>query len=126
MESDWRDDATPCYYCGRPASAVDHVIPKAVLRSIGDDKESLQKTTNHRVLTVPTCRECNTLLGATTQSTLKGRKAYLKERIRRRYKQVLKTPYWNEEDIGELGPTLRQAVRGAINMKKEILARLRW
>jgi len=130
------DEDYTCYYCGIFASGIDHVIPRAILRSFGIsysrgcagdyDPETLRTIVGERTLTVPCCRECNTLLGSSFQKTLGERKAYLKMRLKRRYKKLIKMPNWKEEEILELGPTLRQNVRASLEAKKLILARIRW
>ena len=84
-------DLTPCYYCGLPATSKDHAVPRALLRALADDPDALRHIMWNRRETVPCCRECNCLLGASVQNTLEERKAFLKERLRRRYAVLVNT-----------------------------------
>lgn len=119
-----RNPDRTCYYCGLPASCVDHVIPRAVLKSLSDVSETLGRTVSGRTLTVPSCRECNQLLGDSFQETLAERKNVLKTKLRKRYEKLLVMPHWEEEELSELGHTLQIAVRESIHNKEITKLRL--
>ena len=120
------EEYEPCYYCGLPGDQIEHVIPRVVLRSLNDFPELKARFTRGRKLIVPACRECNTLLGASLQKTLQERKAYLKERLRRRYKRLLAMPVWEEYELEEMGPHLRQNIEANIKKAELIRERLAW
>ena len=116
-----------CYYCGLPASAEDHVIPKIVLKSYqAVGMGMLDAIRGKRVLLVPACRECNSLLGASVQRTLTERKQELKARLKKKYKKLLKMPTWKETELKELSYTLRKTVEVALQEKELIKNRLSW
>ena len=117
-----------CYYCGMPASTKDHVIPKAILKTfdIQFNSESLHQYIKNRTLLVPSCRECNNLLGATIQESLTARKAYLKKKLKQRYKKVLKMPKWTEEELNQMGKNLRSSIIASMNEKELIKKRIAW
>jgi len=116
-----------CYYCGILTSGIDHVIPKAILQYFDNtDISKLQPIIKNRILTIPCCTECNHLLGANYQRTLKERKLFLKQKLRKRYKKILNLPNWNENEIKELKSHLQQFVRKGIEEKRIIKERLKW
>jgi len=119
-------DLTPCYYCGLPATSKDHAVPRALLRALADDPDALRHIMWNRRETVPCCRECNCLLGVSVQNTLEERKAFLKERLRRRYTRFLSIPDWSEEELFEMSGRLRRYVVSGLKKKAVALARLRW
>lgn len=114
-----------CYYCGMPAESTDHVIPLSVLRNIrGLPMEQVAEITRNRILTVESCHECNHLLGATVQESLRDRKKYLKERLKKRYAKILIVPDWTEEELMGLGPHLRATVLSGIAHRNRVRIRL--
>lgn len=110
-----------CYYCGLPADVIDHVIPKIVLKSHDAVGHDIRK---NRTLTVPACRECNSLLSASVQKTLQERKRELKIRLKRKYKKLLIMPEWNEEELSELSPRLRQYIEASQKHKQLVKLRI--
>jgi len=120
---------TPCYYCGVPADTIDHVIPRHILESLAtlaDPEVSAYYNRKHKVKTFPACRECNSLIGAKYFGTLAERKDYLKERLRRHYRNVLGTGEWSDRDLGELEYNLQGYIVGSIHAKELLLRRLAW
>lgn len=116
------DDET-CYYCGMSANAYDHVIPRSVLRMLDETDIEIPK---NRIKRVPCCHECNCLLGASYQETIAERKKYLKLRLKNKYRALLKIPQWSEEEINELGYTLRQDLLCSLKKKEMLILRLKW
>lgn len=119
----------PCYYCGRPADSVDHVIPQVLIRQLeilGDTETWQQLYKRHKVKVVPSCKDCNHVLGPKYFSTLAERKAYVKKRLRQRKRNILQTPDWSDGELKELGPELRGYVEHVIALREETKLRLRW
>ena len=117
----------PCYYCGRQATQVDHVIPQSMLRQLAMSTEPItMEIIKHRALTVHSCGECNTLLSNIYLESLQAKKKYLKTKLRKRYKKVLEMPRWDQDEVEELGYNLRTFVQGSIDQKELVLERLRW
>lgn len=73
---------------------------------------------------VPCCKECNCFLGARLYPTLRERKQALKDSLRRHYKRILKMPEWKEEDLAELGYSLRSMIENNLKIKASVLIRL--
>ena len=107
-----------CFYCGKPAEEIDHVIPKKHLKNIKIDKR--------RILLIQSCSECNRLLHDSYQNSLEERKQELKNRLKRKYKKFLEMPNWTQEEINELGPVLKQNILIAQEYKKITNERLKW
>ena len=74
--------------------------------------------------TVPSCRECNSILGNRLFQSIGDRAAYLVGRLESRYKKLLSTPSWTEDELAELGRTLRVDVEGALSEKKAVQNRI--
>jgi hypothetical protein len=110
-----------CYYCGVPADSIDHVTPKTIANRIAEVE--IEPT---RIFTVPSCRECNVLLGPKWYPTLTARKLALKDLLRKRYRKLLDCPDWHEDEILKLGPTLESHIRKQVKLKIFIRDRIRW
>jgi hypothetical protein len=106
-----------CFYCGEPADSIDHTYPVSSLTNLLNSGLELPG----RMYIVPACRECNSFLGKEIFATLASRKAYIRKRLRKRYKKYLNQPLWTEEEIDELGDSLR----GLVNYATYEAARIR-
>ncbi len=105
-----------CAYCGDMAQAWDHVFPHCA------DAAGYKRQWNRGVL--PCCHDCNSRLSSSIFETLTDRLAHLAGLVRRKYKKLLSGPEWTDEDIEEMGPGLRSAMRTARLQRKLVEARL--
>src|SRR5262245_2617575 len=115
-----------CTYCGETATALDHVIPRIYAEmtySINSDRGLLLKNFGKKV---PACTECNSLLGAAPLLSVSARRAEVHRRLRVKYKNLLASPTWTDEEIEMLGPTLRSHVASCQEKRARIVARLHW
>lgn len=108
--------AETCIYCGEIASHMDHLIPEPWTGP----------TLRHHVLTVPSCRECNCLLGDTLTSSITERRAVAHTRLRRRNRKWLAVQPRTEKELREYGRTLRTSIRGGMRIRAEVERRLAW
>ncbi len=118
-----------CYYCGMPANGIDHVVPQSLLevaKRMLDVDSYLELTGRGRRLEVPACQQCNSILGNKYDQNLAMRKARAKERLKTKLRNDLGIPDWDEDEIQELGPTLRQVVLEGMVRKWVAQFRLRW
>ena len=117
-----------CYYCGQPASTIDHVIPKSILKQLTtlEDAEITHAILRKRALKVSACRECNCLLSDSLQDSLTDRKQYLKQKLRKRYAKLLGIPKWEDEEMENLGYNLSSYIKMSIKKKRLIRFRLDW
>ncbi len=120
---------TPCYYCGLPADAIDHTIPQGLLKIMelldDDVSEALLKELPW-LTQVPSCGQCNSVLGSRIFPTMRERKEAVKSYLRKRYARILKTPLWTEEEIDDLGYNLKRMVQNRQNLKQVVAQRIRW
>lgn len=89
-----------CIYCGMPEECWDHALPYS---------QRHRKEARKRLL-VPSCSECNSLLGNSLQETLGDRVAYCKTKLQAKYSSLLQSPRWTSEELSELGEVLRREV----------------
>lgn len=110
-----------CTYCGAwDGDQLDHVVPVSYNHNIS--RKSTNKVSYRN--TVPCCRECNSLLGARLYFTIPSRAAYLLGTYERRYKKLLSQPDWSDEEIEELGPSMRTSITQSMKDKKEVRRQL--
>ena len=108
-----------CTYCGSPCDTRDHVIP--VSSEYISRKNAKTNTSN----TVPSCRECNTMLGSLLFLTIGERASYLYTLYKTRFKKFLLMPDWSLEDLNELKGRLNQSVRNSLKKKERVKERIK-
>lgn len=114
-----------CTYCGMICDTVDHVIPQKVIRMIAESGLDItDKLMRNRILKVPACRECNSLLSSNFFDTLADKKRYLKHKLRKRYKKILEIPPWNKTELDEMGPGMRGYIYQNLTLQKLIKMRI--
>tara|TARA_B100000902_G_scaffold305505_1_gene293967 strand:- start:308 stop:745 length:438 start_codon:yes stop_codon:yes gene_type:complete len=107
---------TNCIYCSEASSDRHHY------------KESVANSGRKRAYaakrdTLPTCRECNRLLGSANPSFIDC--CYiLYDKVSHKHKNTLNIPEWDREDLDELSKTLRRKVLGGLRKKKFHMKRL--
>ena len=79
-----------------------------------------------RRFTVAACRECNSALGDRVYQTLADRKREAQAHLRRKYRKLLQMPGWTEEELTDVGPSLRSSIGEALKRRDEIRERCRW
>ena len=99
-------DCDRCYYCGLPADTIDHVPPRAYRNFILQQPELAKR---YKFVEVRACLECNSTLGAKALWNLTERKEYIKKYLKRRYGKE-RWVDWDEEELEELGYSLRTKV----------------
>jgi len=114
----------PCYYCGLIADIIDHTVPQSLLKRMFEYENELPP--GIKTMTVRACTECNSTLGGKIFNNLTDRMNYIKKRLREKNKRLLSMPFWNENELAELGPNLRRSVEASLAQKRVIQYRLRW
>lgn len=107
-----------CYYCGHPATCEDHAIPHSLLARVDVTRNG------YGVDTLPSCTECNTLLGSKVFDTLAERKGYLSKQLRKRHKRDLVAPQWSDSELAELAYNLRERALATRFFHSDIVRRL--
>lgn len=118
----------PCKYCGMPADTVDHVVPQSLAEKarLSGNPDWASDIVRARIQTVSCCHDCNNALGDRVFPTVQDRKLAIKRRLRRKFKRLLDSPNWTEEELAELDEHLRGFVLRRQRLKIEIRERLRW
>jgi hypothetical protein len=112
-----------------PASTKDHVVPLSLLAKIDGLSDAVRDEILGKLpplITVYSCRQCNTVLGNRFFRTINGRREAVKDYLREKYARVLKQPDWREDEIEELGYNLQDFVRRRKELKKVVQERLKW
>ena len=112
-----------CFYCGEPGDTIDHVPSLYQAYCVGLDEIERQ---NIQLYLIPSCRECNSLLGARPTTDPVDRRDDLKKLLQKRYKKFLNLPDWGIEELEELGPVMRKEVEDSMTIKTHIQRRLSW
>lgn len=83
-----------CFCCGCIATEPDHVPP------ISRYHDYIAVYDKHPALIVPSCRECNTILGSTIQDTIYTRADHIKRKLIKKAGKYLRLgELWEDEDI---------------------------
>lgn len=100
-----------CFYCGDTSSITrDHVIPISTVGARNYDARDV----------VPCCSECNSLLGNKSITTVEDRASYLAERLAKRYKSVLASEAFSEDELEGLGANLKSLISANMNYKSYV------
>ncbi len=112
---------TPCIYCGIPCDSIDHVPPRYMRAQLS----SLDLIAMHEQ-EVPSCRDCNAVLGRRPLITITERRKYVKESLKRRYAKYLRIPDWPDSKLAELGDSLRKMIQRNLAIRDDIRMRIAW
>jgi len=107
-----------CIYCDSDSSLIkEHVIPASFFgyRCTDTDKQWI----------VTACETCNILAGSFTCFSIPEKAAYLVKRYKQKYRKLLATSYWSEEELNELDYTLRMSIIGALEAKSILGIKIR-
>ena len=105
-----------CVYCGDIEYSRDHLVPTA-LTGIGF---------RNQVLTVPSCVECNSFIGASLDYSIDGRRGIAHRGIAKKYKSVLARHEYSPEEIDEFEGMLKRSIVSGLEEKRHIESRLAW
>ena len=114
---------TDCVYCGEVATGRDHFLPvsaSVLLRALSIDID------DRCLVTLPACKECNTLAGARVFRTVAGKRRYIKRTLAKRNAKVLALRDWDQDELEELGWTLRTTIISGMHKRDQIKRRLAW
>ena len=108
-----------CTYCGEPACSLDHVVPYLFAGKRGTRRGRAGQAPGYRV---PSCKECNSWLGTKMLLSVDERRRYIAEKLRRKARAP--RPDWSEDELDELGPSLRAAVQMGVKASQRLQERL--
>ena len=114
-----------CCYCGDIATCFDHVIPVSFAQKSGKRRDDLTSIEEIKKKSVGCCEECNSLLSNYIFDSIADRTEYLSDRVAKKYKKLLKSPSWSEEELEELEGRLKISVMAKQKLKELTIERLR-
>lgn len=115
-----------CVYCGCLSSCEEHFLPyswNAGTRRRGSERGGVHSYLGNLV---PSCSECNGIKSDKVFDTLDDAREYVHKRLSKKYRRILKTPPWSEDELNDLGPNLRKEVKLRLKAKKWVEDRLGW
>jgi hypothetical protein len=115
-----------CTYCGILADSEDHVVPRHLLERADELGLDLSKVMRMRSWIVPSCRECNSMLGGQLFATIQERRAAAHKGIRRKYASYLRIPDWSDDELDEMGPNAQREIVAGMAIRDWVRGRLRW
>ena len=107
-----RETRLLCFYCGELANSIDHITPHSTLYS----SDQARKYKNWD--TVNCCIQCNTLIGDAYPYDFIARIKYLMGRIKEKHQLDKIVPEWADEELAELGYSLKQAIVGKMRRRQ--------
>lgn len=99
-----------CVYCGDEGNEREHVIPADYFGQRIYDKD--------KQWVVKSCATCNRLAGVYVAFSIPDKAEYILKRYRQKYKKVINTPEWSEEEMKSVGYGLRQMIFGYLVAKR--------
>lgn len=106
-----------CAYCGERAVCLDHVIPRAFL-------SPAKRTGKEPGFRVPSCKQCNSILGDRIFKNLVERKAFIHDRLEVKLEKWAYCEEWTEKEMKKLGPGLRSKIDVAMARRRIALDRI--
>lgn len=113
-------DLGKCWYCDDRRQTLDHCPPIAQLENIDIDR--FVKSGGELCL-VPSCNECNSILGAKALFTPQERIVHLHEAYAKKIDKFFSD--WTPDEIAELGPNMRREVLAKQRIVNEWIAKSR-
>jgi hypothetical protein len=110
-----REEKLRCFYCGELATDRDHVWPHSA-QTLGERRWRGQETVN-------ACGDCNGRLGAQSPGNLEKRIEVLMASVAKEHKLQKTMPEWNDEELGDLGASLRKRIAGKIRARQRAIER---
>jgi hypothetical protein len=117
-------DAYPCLYCGDPALDDDHTIPISYASKIVD--MGMIDSLKDKCFIVPSCKACNRSLSDKVFPSLQERINYVKSILKAKYGSLRMLPEWTDEEIYELGYSLRDFIEKGEALRRRFEARVFW
>jgi len=112
-----------CFYCGEYANTKDHIIPVSFYYNGGRKGKHLTAEYGKENL-IDSCHECNCIANNKIFNNKYEKKDYIQERLKIKYRKIINSPFWSDEEINEMGRTLRKEIIIQQLARKWILNRL--
>jgi hypothetical protein len=99
--------ATPCAYCGEHAEHEEHLVPYSF---IANRNTANSPQDNWWTWILPSCAQCNAIAYNQVFPSAFAKRAYIRERLKGKYSDAFVQQEWSEDEMEDLGPSLRQYV----------------
>jgi hypothetical protein len=110
-----------CVYCGEIATQRDHFTPVSVMAVF----ERLRNVADGGFL-LPCCGSCNRIASNKLFKTVGTKRRYIQQRLLEKYGDILRNAEWSDEDLDELGYTLRSHIEKHLKVRETIRRRIAW
>lgn len=114
----------PCAYCGVYSTDNEHVIPRSWLAQLKEMEHGGLVVNVPKEIVVRSCHECNLLASSRIFSCFSSKKEFIKQKVARRYRKLLKTPLWSDAELRELRGRLQRIVYASNELAKLVRQRL--
>lgn len=106
-----------CVYCGCEKQCREHVIPVSYL--------GLTRSYNPNLnWIVPSCNKCNQLAGNQVFFSIPEKAEYIIKEYRKKYRKIILSEDWTEEEINELDYNLRNGIKAQIILKELVISKI--
>ena len=113
-----------CFYCGVPAEEKEHTVPISYINDLERLRGLGLSVAIPEQKIVPTCFECNQLLGKKYYGTPNQRKIELKVLLSDKYRKLIESPDWDDDEIVEMNGRMKEYIVIYQEAKKLIMKRL--
>ena len=107
-----------CAYCGIPSDTIDHTIPVSFINR----KPIAARLIN--LMKVSACRECNIFASDFLHETFIDRRYEIARKIVKKYRKIIKTPPWSDDELNEMGPSMIESIRASSHLGMWVRKRL--
>jgi hypothetical protein len=113
------DEQYRCTYCGFESDIEkEHVIPAVWFgyRSFNSTKQWI----------VPACKQCNSYSGTNVFFSIPEKAKFLAKKYRSKASKILKTAFWTDEELENMGKIFRVNIEESVKNKQLILRRINY
>lgn len=111
----------PCFYCGVPATGIDHLPPRSVRPTL-----IAQGIKRWPFEEIDSCQECNSISAARPPWDKEGRKRKIKKLLAKRYRKFLRIPEWSDAEISRMGDRMKDFIIAGRIIAELCKKRLKW
>ena len=109
-----------CFYCGEPASTIDHCPPLSWIEAMTINDWMKAKTP---LVRIHSCFDCNKLLGNKPLFTAYERAAFLEKLLLNKYEK--QSTLWSGDEIKEMSYMFHLQIKAKLEKSKRLLERAR-
>lgn len=115
-----------CIYCGNPKQALDHVYPLGLAVNLEIWRPAVRAELRQGLNLVPSCNECNSLASNRPFTLIREKRKFIQKRLREKYLKKIQRVAWEDDEIKQLGRTLRTYVSHVQITKKVLELRIHY